>query len=373
VQVLRHQDFSEMHAVKLRLTLAVAALLALGAWVVVPEGFGAARMLAAQDDPVQLTDLALDRQFNARVAAHEIGAALAAGDIELAQSFLDLADERDVAVDQALRRRVASEATATAVATRAATGFARGFIGGEPDDPASLAGTVAGDLFVYGDIRDAVRETARLARGEHADELILGLACVGLAITAGTYATLGAGAPARVGVSVVKAASRSGRITAEMGQALVRPLREAIDGPAVARALGAGALLKPAAAVRAVREAIKIEKAEGLVRTVGDLGRVQATAGTRAALDGLRVAQGPKDVAQLVRLAEAKGSRTRAALKVLGRGAIALSVGVFNLASWIFWALLNLIALASALKRAAERATLAVIHLRKARRQFAAM
>ena len=52
----------------------------------------------------------------------------------------------------------------------------------------SLAGTALGDLFVFGDIRDALREGARLAQGQEADRLILGLACVGIAITAGTYA-----------------------------------------------------------------------------------------------------------------------------------------------------------------------------------------
>jgi hypothetical protein len=365
---LNLQDFFGMHAVKLRLTLALAALLALGAWVVVPEGLFAARMLAVQDDPVLLTDLALEQRFDRQVAVREIETALAAGDIDLAQSFIDLADERGIALGQDLRDRVAAEATVSATAARMAVRFAKGFIGGEPDDLASLAGTVAGDLFVFGDLRDAVRESTRVARGESADDLILGLACVGLAITAGTYASVGVGAPARVGVSVVKAASRSGRITVEMGQALARPLREAIDGPALARALGAGARLEPAVAIRAVREAVKIEKMEGLVRAAGDVGRIHAKAGSRAALDGLRIAQGPKDIAQLARLADAKGSRTRAVLKVLGRGAIALGVSVFNLASWIFGALIMLIGLCATLKRSAERAALGIIHLRKARR-----
>jgi hypothetical protein len=369
---LKDQDFFRMSAVKLRLTLAVAGLLALAACIVMPHGFEAARLLAAQDDPVQLTDLALEKRFNRELAAAEIEAALAGGDVDLAQSVLDLADERGLPVDPALRVRLAAAASASAQVTRAATHFVGGFVGGEPHDLASLAGTVTGDLFVYGDIRDAVREAIRLARGESVDELVLGLACVGLAITAGTYATAGAGAPARVGVSLFKAASRAGRITPEMGQALVRPLREAVDGAALGRALSAGAWLQPAVAVRAVRDAVKIEKAQGLVRTVGDLGRVQAKAGARATLDGLRLAQGPKDVAQLARLAEAKGGKTRAVLKVLGRGAIALSLGAFNLASWMFWALLNLIALCAALKRSTERATMNIIRRRKARRLLAA-
>ena len=56
-----------------------------------------------------------------------------------------------------------------------------------------LAGTALGDLFVFGDIRDAVREGSRYAHGETDDELVLGLACVGIALTAGTYASFGRG------------------------------------------------------------------------------------------------------------------------------------------------------------------------------------
>jgi len=52
---------------------------------------------------------------------------------------------------------------------------------------------------------------ARLAAGGEADELVLGLACVGLAVTAATYATLGAGVPARVGLTAIKAARQTGR------------------------------------------------------------------------------------------------------------------------------------------------------------------
>ena len=52
--------------------------------------------------------------------------------------------------------------------TRAAAkagSFTRGLITGEPDDLVSLAGTALGDLFVFGDIRDALREGTRLATG----------------------------------------------------------------------------------------------------------------------------------------------------------------------------------------------------------------
>jgi len=357
-----------MYRLKLRLLLAVIGLSIWCAWNVVPRGGDAARLLAAAEDPVRLTDMALDRSFDAKVAAREIEAALAAGDGELAQSFLELADERRLAVAPALRQRVERANAPVAVAGQAVGKFAEGFVVGSPDDLAGLAGTLAGDLLIYGDVRDIVRESANWVRGEEADELILGLACVGLAVTAGTYASLGAGAPARAGVSLVKAAAKTGRMSAKLTSSLIRPLRSAVDMGALRAALGPGALLQPAVAVRGVRSAVKVEKAGGVTQVLADVGRINGKAGTRAALDGLKLADSPKDVAKLARLADAKGGKTRAVLKLLGRGAIALTVGMFQLASWIFWALLNLALLVAAIKRATERMAERAIARGKVRR-----
>jgi hypothetical protein len=345
----------------------VAGLLA-AAGTVMPQAMESARLLAAADDPATLSDLALERSFNDDVATREIEAALAAEDIELAQSFVDLARERDIALDPRLVAKVEAGATASAQTARGIGHFAHGFITGEPDDLASLAGTALGDLFVFGDARDAVREGVRLARGEEADQLILGLACVGLAVTAGTYASFGAGTPARVGLSVIKAARRTGRIGARFSGAMMHAVAEVVDGAALKQAFTRTAFMQPAVALRAAREAVKIEKAGGLVALVRDVGKVQSKAGTRAALDGLKLAEEPKDVARLARLAEAKGGKTRAIMKVLGRGAIMLGTALFDLAWWIFWAIVNLLWLCAAIKRAAERVTLRVIRRGKARR-----
>ena len=78
---------------------------------------------------------------------------------------------------------------------------------------------------------------------------------------------------------------------------------------------------------------------------------------------------------QVVKLAEKEGSKTRAILKVIGRGAIALSVAVFDLGAWILGALLTLLAFVSSLKSATERMTLRVLRRRKERRlrRFAAL
>jgi hypothetical protein len=363
------KDF--MNGSRIALPLGAAFACAIAALAIVPRGMEAETLLAAQDDPVQLVDHALDRSFNAAVATREIEAALKTGDADLAKSFLDLARDRNVVIDAELTTRVEDANSAAATAARAAGSFAMGLVTGEPDDLVGLAGTALGDLFVFGDIRDAIREGARLANGEPADELILGLAGVGLAITAGTYMSFGAATPARVGLSVVKAARRTGRITMEMTQWLGRTLRGVVDWSALRRAASNVSLTEPAVAARAARQAIKLEKSQDLIKMVGDVGRVQSRAGTQAALDGLKIAQGPRDVARIARIADVKGSRTRAILKMFGRGALFLAASAFSLAWWVLGAILTLLGFVVALKRMTERATERYCERRRARRTHA--
>src|SRR5665213_123903 len=243
-----------------------------------------------------------------------------------------------------------------------------GLVTGEPNDMAGLAGTTLGDLFVFGDIRDAVREGGRFVMGEKVDTLIFGLSCVGLAITAGTYATLGAGAPGRLGLSIAKVARKTGRLSAELAGHISNTLRRIVDWGQLKKEIAGVSISEPALAICAAREAVKVERAGGLVHLTRDVGTVQAKAGTQAALDGLRIAESPREVAQVAKLASKEGSRTRAILKVAGRGAIALTFAAFDLTVWILGALLTLFAFVSPLKSATERATLRVLHYRKRRR-----
>ena len=352
-----------------RFKLAVTGIIlfAIGAIVAVPLAIEAEALLASEDDPAVIADLALERVFDRTVAIREIEAALAASDADLANSYLELARDRNIAVPAALAEKVTAAVDRANSATAHIESFARGLITGEPENVVGLAGTALGDLFVYGDIRDAVREGTRYISGQPTDELVLGLSVVGLAITAGTYASIGVTTPARVGLSAVKAARRTGRISAGMADWVGRSLREIIDWSALKRA--GAAIADPTTAIREARTVVKAEKADGLMKLANDVGRVQSKAGTQAALDGLKLAQGPRDMARVAKLAEKKGSKTRAILKTLGRGAILLSLATFNLVAWIMGAVLTLFGLLSSAKSATERLTQRAIDRGKARRR----
>ena len=331
----------------------IAILLFAGvAAYVVPR---AADAVSGLDDPARIADHALSDKFDGAVASREIEAALAANDTDLAQSLIDLAGDRNVKLDPSLVERVRSGATEAATVSHKARNFVRGFVTGEPEDMAALAGTAVGDLFVFGDIRDALREGTRFMTGQKADELMLGLASAGIAITAASYVTFGAAAPARVGLSLVKAARKAGSLGSELAVNLGRMVRRA-------------SLSETGALERSGREAVKVERYGGLLNFARDVGRVERAAGGRAAFDGLKIAKEPSDMTRVAKLAEKEGTRTRAILKIAGRGAITLAAFAFDASVWLLGAVFAVVGFVSALKSATERTALRFFRYRRRKR-----
>lgn len=357
---------------RLRIGRVLAVMMVSGAALVMlwPHARDAGAMLAAQDDPAQLSDLQLNSALrnNQNIIAEQIEAALAANDAGLADSFVELAREKDISLPGELSQRVSDAVQEENSSSHFAKRFANGLVTGNADDVGSLSGTIAGDLFVFGDIRDVVRESKHLVMGEDTDHLVLGLATAGLAVTAATYVSVGGAVPVRAGLTLVKDARKVGRLGEGLTEWAGRSARGMVDTPMLQNAVASGSVLRPGQTASAIKAAFHAEKAGALVRLAKDVGRVSEKAGARGALDTLRIAEGPQDVARAARLAESKGGRTRAILKTLGRGALLLAAGAFDLSLWVFGALLALFGLLSSIKATTERATQSWLDRKKARR-----
>lgn len=336
-------------------------------WPHARDGFA---VLAAQDDPAELSDIQLNSALrnSQKVISDNIEAALAAGDASLANSFVDLAREKNISLANELTQQVSDAVEEENSSSHFAKRFANGLVTGNADDVGSLSGTVAGDLFVFGDIRDVVREGKHLVMGEDTDRLVLGLATAGLAVTAATYVSVGGAAPVRVGLTLVKDARKVGRLGEGLTEWAGRSAREVVDTPLLQNAVASGSVMRPGETVSAIRAAFHAEKADALVRLAKDAGRVSEKAGARGAFDTLRIAEGPEDVARAARLAETKGGQTRAILKMLGRGGLLLAAGAFDLSLWVFGALLALFGFLASIKATTERLTQSWLNQKKARR-----
>jgi hypothetical protein len=359
-----------MKRVKLGVAAASMVVCAAVGVMLWPNAREAWAVLAAQDDPAELSSF----QFNSALRndpgliRDNIESALAAGDADLAASFAELARERNVALGEELSKRVSDAVAEDNSSGQFAKRFASGLVTGTADDVASLSGTVAGDLFVWGDIRDVVREGKHLAMGEDTDHLILGLATVGLAVTAATYVSVGGAAPLRAGLTLVKDTRKVGRLSEGLVQFAGRSAREVVDAPVLQKAVSTGSVLRPGETISAMKAAFRAEKAGALVRLAKDVGRIGEKAGIKAAQDTLKIAENPKEVARAARLAEKKGGQTRAILKTLGRGALLLATGAFNLSMWLLGLVLTLFGFLSSIKATTERLTYAWLRRKKARR-----
>jgi hypothetical protein len=347
--------------------MAVSAVACVALW---PHARDASAILAAQNDPAVLSDLQLNSALrnNRAVIEQNVEAALAANDADLANSLVDLAGAKNISLPGELSQRVPDAAAEANSTSHFAKRFTSGLVTGNADDVASMSGTVAGDLFVFGDIRDVVREGKHLAMGEETDRLVLGLAAAGLAVTAATYVSVGGVAPVRAGLTLVKDARKVGRLGEGLTEWAGRSARGMVDAPMLQNAVETGSVMRPGKTVAAIKAAFHPGEAGALVRLAKDVGRVGEKAGMRGALDTLRIAEGPKDVARAARLAESRGGQTRAILKILGRGALLLAAGAFNLTLWVFGAVLALFGFLSSIKATTERLTLSWLLRKKARR-----
>src|ERR1700690_2623863 len=95
--------------------MAVTAAACLALW---PHARDAGAILAAQNDPAELSDLQLNSALrnNRAVIEQNIEAALAANDAALANSFVDLAGEKNIYLPEDFSRRgrnVGTEANST--------------------------------------------------------------------------------------------------------------------------------------------------------------------------------------------------------------------------------------------------------------------
>src|SRR5262249_14013094 len=106
--------------------LAGAAICAIAAAFLLCGAIAAHNRIAAADDPVAISDRALAQAFDRNVAEREIQAALAAGDTDLAQSFVALAAERNVPIDPDLPSKVEQADAEEHTMARTASRFGNG-------------------------------------------------------------------------------------------------------------------------------------------------------------------------------------------------------------------------------------------------------
>jgi hypothetical protein len=102
-----------------------------------------------------------------------------------------------------------------------------GILEGKSDEDIGKLSAIASDFFVIGDIRDLAIQGNNYINDKEVDNVVLALSTLGLMATASTIYSLGATAPAKDAISVLKYAKRTKNIPPWLGKVLVREAKVA--------------------------------------------------------------------------------------------------------------------------------------------------
>lgn len=306
--------------------------LALGA-ALLPRGLAAARYLAGPRDETATAAYLLSRKTPADYTA-AAEAALAARDTDLATSIATLAQTQGVALTPALAARIRAAQEADSANT--ATDAWNGFLSGDAPNEAALAGAVAADLTGIGDIRDLAAQASAYLNGEAVDPLVVGLATVGLGLTAATVATLGATGPEKAGVSTLKAVKRAGRLSPLLAREVGVVAANALDGQALRMVGTSVARLDLTAARAASGRVLKAEAVTTLKGLGSDVATIGGNAGYRTTVAALGAAKSTEEMGIIARLSTRFGPATRGVM-VLGGGVLTFTSFAASAVMWSLW------------------------------------
>ena len=104
-----------------------------------------------------------------------------------------------------------------------------GILKGGSDEDIGRASAIASDFLVIGDIRDLSIEGANYANDQKVDKLIVGLSSLGLLATASTVYTMGATAPIKSSISLLKYGKRVKKIPTWFQTELLKYVKIAKD------------------------------------------------------------------------------------------------------------------------------------------------
>lgn len=335
--------------------------------------FAAVKLAFHYYDPFSIAEFRL-RRLPTAVLVSEIEQTAEQGDISQARSLIEVAKKYGHQIPDEVVAK--TKESMSGMVWRNSHGFLNGVVSGEVDTPASIAGSLAADYFVIGDLRDVVTEGTKYSRGEDYDKLTLCLATFGLM-------TIPPGSgPLDSGASLIKTASKAKKLSSGMISMLRTANSELIDMRALRRGLSQTSIpslrmpnltvmkeslqsitiddinrrdfskLKRMAAemmpvdVASIRrnfDGVLVKRGVDEVKLfTTSTGSIVANGGVTGALKALEHADNAKELERFAKLAERTSDETSSVIRLLGKKAIYLAdliyqvvAGLLFLSAWI--------------------------------------
>jgi len=277
---------------------------------VIDEVRSRAEILAASKDAITAD------YYNKRV-----GELVAECDLATAESYVAVGKAQDLRLSPEVQEAYADSEALHQQAFCVASQAGAGFLTGEGASAGHIGGAVLSDFLVYGDLRDITVQTYNYASGSDVDEFILIISGIGLAATAGTYLSAGAGAPARSAVSLVKIAKRTGRLTGKFAGHLAASMKRVLPAERIVTAYKTSRLTDLPKTLAKSVDQVEMAKLSGVFDNLSAIGR---STDQLTALRLLKHVDTPADLAKMKAVAKIGGRQTLAWTDRFGSGLLKL-------------------------------------------------
>lgn len=261
--------------------------------------------------------------------------ALEKDDVDEADMYFEIANFMNYDLPPETMAKIDDAHALSATVARNTWQFGEGFATGQADTNAGLAGAVASDLTVVGDVRDIASEGSKYLKGEPYSELILGLSVVGIGATAATIATGGGGVIVKAGISLMKAAKRTGRLTAEFGQMLTRLTSEAVNMPLLRQTLRSTDLTNLKRTEEVFTTYGKNVRAARLMPVLSRLGEINNTVGPAETVRLMRFVKTTENLDDVTGMTKRFGIKSRGIMELTGKTALRSFKTSFKLIEWV--------------------------------------
>jgi len=286
----------------------------------------------------------LQQTTNSEDLGNRVNEALEDGDYDSAVMYSEIADFAGFHLPKEAADALYQAGGITATIGRTGSQLASGFFTGEATSLAGLSGAVVSDLTVIGDVRDISREGPKMVAGEPYSELILGLSVVGVGVTGATVATGGGGLPGRIGVTLLKVASKTGSLTVEFSRVLTRMVGDAVNLPGLRQTLREVNLADSAATREAITAYTRTINTAELGPVLARMNDIRGSAGASESVRLMRYVRSTDELADVANMSQRLGRKTRGVIEITGKTSLRAFRTTLRITEWI---LRNIIAFLS--------------------------
>ncbi|MCK5896326.1 MAG: hypothetical protein KAG20_05945 [Cocleimonas sp.] len=258
---------------------------------------------------------------NAQTLHKEITEAIDDGRFEQARMYIDIGKQHGYGLYyEQYQQQLIEEDTQERRIKDNVGNFMGGFVSGKGSSGAGVAGAIAADFTVVGDMRDLHTEYMHYQKEEPVDELVATLSGVGIGLTALAIGTAGSAAPAKAGVSMVKMAKKTRQLTPAFQKQLLGMAGNVFDWKGFVKATQSGKGMTNV--MRAAKTAYHPKAVKPLGKMAGQVSQIQKSSSVADTLHMMKYVESTKDLRHLTKVTTKHGKNTRGYLLLLGKGVL---------------------------------------------------